>query len=169
MSLFSDVFSIPAHFELFETLLFTFCLVCLLVKETSEIETGMAEKSSWDQAIIRQKLGLVWRNRQKIRQIIKDYFYLPFFLLIILWCWTINPSRPYVHQSLLWDTAFIGGLVCTVWRGWIVPLPYPPPPPISKLTPTVIQPRRFPFGLRRDVLCLVFVSKNLEQSVVSLI
>jgi hypothetical protein len=40
----------------------------------------MAEKSSLDQANIRQKLGLVWRNRKKISQIIKDYFYLPFFL-----------------------------------------------------------------------------------------
>jgi hypothetical protein len=63
-------------------LLLTFCQVCLLVKE---IETGMAEKSSWDQTNIRQKLGLVWRNRKKISQIIKDYFFLPFFLLIILW------------------------------------------------------------------------------------
>jgi hypothetical protein len=53
------------------------------VKETPEIETGMAEKSSWDQTNIRQKLGLVWRNRKKINQIIKDNFYLPFFLLII--------------------------------------------------------------------------------------
>jgi hypothetical protein len=44
----------------------------------------MAEKSSRDQAKRRQKLGLVWRNRKKISQIIKDYFYLPFFLLIIL-------------------------------------------------------------------------------------
>jgi hypothetical protein len=61
------------------------CQVCLLVKETAEIETGMAEKSSWDQANIRQKLCLVWRNRKKISQIIKDYFYLPFFLLIILY------------------------------------------------------------------------------------
>jgi hypothetical protein len=77
MSLFSDVYSLPA--------LFTFFQVCLLVKETAEIETGMAEKSSWDQANIRQKLGLVWRNRKKISQIIKDYFYLPFFDLIILW------------------------------------------------------------------------------------
>jgi hypothetical protein len=60
----------------------------LPVKETAEIETRMAEKSSWDQANIRQKLGLVWRNRKKISQIIKDYFNkyfnLPFFLLIIL-------------------------------------------------------------------------------------
>jgi hypothetical protein len=45
----------------------------------------MAGKSSWDQANRRQKLGLVWRIRKKISQIIKDYFYLPFFLLIILW------------------------------------------------------------------------------------
>jgi hypothetical protein len=30
----------------------------------------------------RQKLGLVWRNRKKISQIIKDYFCLPFFLLL---------------------------------------------------------------------------------------
>jgi hypothetical protein len=31
-----------------------------------------------------KNLGLVWRNRKKISQIIKDYFHLPFFLLIIL-------------------------------------------------------------------------------------
>jgi hypothetical protein len=31
-----------------------------------------------------KNLGLVWRNRKKFRQIIKDYFHLPFFLLIIL-------------------------------------------------------------------------------------
>ncbi len=46
-----------------------------LVKETAEIETGMTEKSSWDQANIRQKLGLVWKSRKKISHIIKDYFY----------------------------------------------------------------------------------------------
>jgi hypothetical protein len=56
-----------------------------LFKETAEIETGMAGKSSWDQANRRQKLGLVWRIRKKISQIIKDYFYIPFYLLIILW------------------------------------------------------------------------------------
>ncbi len=33
----------------------------------------------------RKKLGLVWRNRKKISQIINDYLCLPFFLLIILW------------------------------------------------------------------------------------
>jgi hypothetical protein len=31
------------------------------------------------------KLGLVWRNRKNISQIINAYLYLPFFLLIILW------------------------------------------------------------------------------------
>ncbi len=51
-----------------------------------EIETGMAEKSNWDQANRLETLGFVWRNRKKIIQIIKDYFYLQFFLLIIfLW------------------------------------------------------------------------------------
>ncbi len=44
----------------------------------------MAGKSTWDQANRRQKLDLVWRIRKKISQIIKDYFYLPFFLFIIL-------------------------------------------------------------------------------------
>jgi hypothetical protein len=57
MSLFSDVFSFQGHFEFFA--IFSYCLdfakfVCLL-KETAEIETGMAEKSSWDQANIRAK------------------------------------------------------------------------------------------------------------------
>jgi hypothetical protein len=33
-----------------------YILPSLPVKETAEIETGMAEKSSWDQANIRQKL-----------------------------------------------------------------------------------------------------------------
>jgi hypothetical protein len=37
--------------------------------------TGQTEGKNW---------GLVWRNRKKISQIIKDYFHLPFFLLIIL-------------------------------------------------------------------------------------
>jgi hypothetical protein len=69
MSLFSDVFSLHVNFEFFDNLL----------NGTSEIETGMAEKSSWDQANRRQKLGLVWRNRKKISQIMNDYFYLPFF------------------------------------------------------------------------------------------
>jgi hypothetical protein len=57
-----------------------------LKQETAENETEMAEKSRWDHAAnSRQKPGLVWRNRKKISQIIKDYFCLLFFLLIILW------------------------------------------------------------------------------------
>jgi hypothetical protein len=45
----------------------------------------MEEMSSREQASRWKKHGLVWINRNKISQIIKDYFYLPFFLLIILW------------------------------------------------------------------------------------
>jgi hypothetical protein len=40
--------------------------------------------SSWDQANRREKLGLLWRNKKKISQIINDYPDLPFFFLIIL-------------------------------------------------------------------------------------
>jgi hypothetical protein len=36
--------------------------------------------SSWDQANRGEKLGLVWRNRKKISQIINDYLYLPYIL-----------------------------------------------------------------------------------------
>jgi hypothetical protein len=36
------------------TVLFTFCQVCLLVKDTAKIKKGLTEKSSWDQANIRQ-------------------------------------------------------------------------------------------------------------------
>ncbi len=39
-------------------LLFTVCQVYLIVKETAKIETGMAEKSSCDQANIWEKNGL---------------------------------------------------------------------------------------------------------------
>ncbi len=37
--------------------------------------------------------GLVWRNRKKISQIIKDYSHLPFFLLIILWLQWMRAMR----------------------------------------------------------------------------
>ncbi len=77
-------FAFLIYCKLQSSLLFTFCQVWMPVKKTAEIETGMAEKSSWDQANLRQKLGLVLKNRKKISQILKDYFYLPFFLLIIL-------------------------------------------------------------------------------------
>ncbi len=42
----------------------------------SKVQLGPANR--------RQKLGLVWRNRKKICQIINDCLCLPFFLLIIL-------------------------------------------------------------------------------------
>jgi hypothetical protein len=45
---------------------------------------GNARKVELGPGKLTQKHGLVWRNRNKISQIIKDYFYLPFFLLIIL-------------------------------------------------------------------------------------
>ncbi len=41
-----------------------------------EVQLGAANRG--------QKLGLVWRNRKKISQIINDYLCLPFFFLIIL-------------------------------------------------------------------------------------
>jgi hypothetical protein len=44
----------------------------------------MGEKSSLGPGKQTQKLGLVWRNMNKISQIINAYLYLPFFLLIIL-------------------------------------------------------------------------------------
>jgi hypothetical protein len=69
--LFSEVFSLPVHLELFA--IFSYCLhfakfVCL---ETAETETGMAEKSSWDQANIQQNLCLIWRNRRKLAKLSK--------------------------------------------------------------------------------------------------
>jgi hypothetical protein len=66
MSFFSDVFSLPVHFEFISV--FSYCLhfAKLPVRETTEIETGMAEKSSWDQENMRQKLGLVWNGHYSI-------------------------------------------------------------------------------------------------------
>jgi hypothetical protein len=55
------------------------------LKRLQILKQEWQEKPSWDQANRRQKLGLVWRIRKKISQIIKDYFYFPFFLLITLW------------------------------------------------------------------------------------
>jgi hypothetical protein len=40
--------------------------------------------SRWDQANGGEKLNLVLKNRKKISQIINDYLYLSFFLIIIL-------------------------------------------------------------------------------------
>jgi hypothetical protein len=54
-----------------------------LPKVTAEIETGMAKNPALGPANRRRKLGLAWRNRKKVSQIINAYLYLPFFLLII--------------------------------------------------------------------------------------
>jgi hypothetical protein len=89
-SLFTYVFSLPVHFEFFA--IFSYCLHLSRLSACRD-RTGMAEKSSWDQqGNIWQKIGLVWRSRKKISQNIKDKFYLPFFLLIILWI-TVIPYR----------------------------------------------------------------------------
>ncbi len=71
-------------------MIWTLC-VDNLFEETVEIETGDCRK--WNRNGINVLLGpdkqtaKPWfglENRKKISQIIKDYFYLPFFLLIIL-------------------------------------------------------------------------------------
>jgi len=60
-------------------------VVKMIPSDTAETESEIAEMSSWDQGNRGEKLGLVWRNTKKIRQIFNDHLYLPFFLLIILW------------------------------------------------------------------------------------
>ncbi len=87
-------------------LLFTFCQVCLPVKETAEIGTVITEKSIWDQANIRQKIGLVWRNRKEISQIIKDYVFLLFFLWFILWRRLTERSLAILRHFQWEDTSF---------------------------------------------------------------
>jgi hypothetical protein len=67
----------------------TVYLLTTFLKRLQILKHEWQEKPSWDQANRRQKLGLVWRIRKKISQIIKDYFYLPFFLLIILWLYCL--------------------------------------------------------------------------------
>jgi hypothetical protein len=48
----------------------------LPTQEPAEIETGMAEKSCWDQANRRQKICLVWRNtvERKLAKLSKTTF-----------------------------------------------------------------------------------------------
>jgi hypothetical protein len=57
--------------------------------------TVVGEKSTWDQANRWQKLGLVWRNRKKISQIINDYLYIPFCLLITYFLGCSDDGRLY--------------------------------------------------------------------------
>jgi hypothetical protein len=63
-----------------------------LLKETAEIEAGIAENSTWDQANIRHNLGLVWRNRKKIGQIIK------LFLLNLWQCIFYRDGKKYLNE-----------------------------------------------------------------------
>ncbi len=116
----------------------------------------MAEKSSWDQANRRQKLGLVWRIRKKISQIIKDYFYLPFFLLIILWrplsskkfsplaVWpNCGESANHANPS----PSLTVGLPISQWRGGRgLPSPYPNLPPNTVGQPTSLWNENENFG-----------------------
>jgi hypothetical protein len=87
--LFFYVFSLPVNLNSLHLLfLFTFCqffLPVAPVTETAEIETGMAEKSSWDQANIRQKLGLAWRNKPNYqRLLLLTVLPLTYFMTVVL-------------------------------------------------------------------------------------
>jgi hypothetical protein len=77
-----------------------------LPKDTAEIETGKAEKSSpGTRQTERQVFGLVLRNRKKFSQIINAYLYLSFFLLIILCVdviWRMPTSLPTFVVFLLY-------------------------------------------------------------------
>ncbi len=59
----------------------------------------MAEKKSspGTRQTDRQKLGLVWRNRKDVSQIINACLYLAFFLLFILWVLAVVRMR---HEDL---------------------------------------------------------------------
>ncbi len=65
------------------------------------------------------KLGLVLRNRKKISQIIKDYFYSPFFLLIIIWYTATVVSRKNFSLGQGMEiTKGIGPSMTLTWPGW---------------------------------------------------
>jgi hypothetical protein len=114
MSLFSDVFSLPVHFEFFA--IFSYCLnfakfVCLLKRLQRLKQEWQKSPSGTRQIYGNKQLGLVWRNRKKISQIIKDYFYLPFFLLIIL---CLPPSS--LHQLTHKTEPYIDNFRCLSWK-----------------------------------------------------
>jgi hypothetical protein len=77
-----------------------------------------AEQSRRDQANRQLRLGLVWRNRKKISQIIKDYFNLPFFLLII-WCCAVYTSTlwfTHTHTHVTRGIPMVSVHMCEEWR-----------------------------------------------------
>jgi hypothetical protein len=71
---FSDVFSLPVHLELFASFSYGLHYAKFVCLETAETETGMAEKSSWDQANIRQKLGWFGEIERKLAKLSKTTF-----------------------------------------------------------------------------------------------
>jgi hypothetical protein len=88
----------------------------------------MAEKSRWDQA---KSTAKTWRNRKKISQIIKDYFYLPFFFLIILWPVPTHAQRRLLDRYLktTWTVSSSTSNICFMIhdRIWVPPLVHTPP------------------------------------------
>ncbi len=64
------------------------------LKTLQKLNRNGRKVQPWDQANRWKKLGLVWRNRKKISQIINAYLYLPFFLLIILCLPDCYPPPP---------------------------------------------------------------------------
>ncbi len=53
------------------------------LKTLQRLKQEWQKVKPWDQTNRWQKLGLVWRNRKKIRQFINAYLYLPFFFLCV--------------------------------------------------------------------------------------
>ncbi len=78
------------------------------------------------QANRRQKLGLVWRNRKNISQIINDHLCLTFFLLIILWPLHLPDEEPHGRQCPPpWEQN--RGRSCRGRCWWFLPPPGGPP------------------------------------------
>ncbi len=99
MSLFSDVFSLPVHFEFFSA--FSYCLhfakfVCLLKRLQRLKQEWQKSPAGTRKTCDNNLFGL--EKQKEISQIIKDYFYLPFFLLIILWIKVYAGDLQYPHR-----------------------------------------------------------------------
>jgi hypothetical protein len=122
----------------------------LSYRDTAETETEVAEKSSWDKANRGEKLGLVWRNRKKISQIINDFLCLPFFLLIILCRRSLPP--PSSLEILTFSFWHNNPTIPSNQRSSLLALPLEKqssPPPSSPLifTPFPLPQRSLPFTL----------------------
>jgi hypothetical protein len=124
-------------------------LLTTFLKRLQILKHEWQEKPSWDQANRRQKHGLVWGIRKKISQIIKDYFYLPFFLLIILWLKRTNFRK----HPCLFDgrSSHVDTAVPSLGRGgvgigsWFLALFFLAP-----------AHEYLKYSNRRDMLCLIF-------------